>query len=114
MKRSRRVDSLICESMSFLVEVKQVFQDKKEKYEEFLKLILDFEAGIIDLEVTREGVMELFKEHNDLISRFNIFLPPGHEIPLPTDDDQQNEDESAIKDDEQQSDEGLALKDDEE
>jgi histone deacetylase complex regulatory component SIN3 len=48
--------------------------------------------------------MELFKDHIHLISRFNIFLPPGHKIPLPSDNEQQHEDESAIKD-EQKDDE---------
>jgi histone deacetylase complex regulatory component SIN3 len=115
MSRSRRVDALICESYSFLLEVREVFQDKREKYQQFLQLMIDFKDRTVDTEGVKEGVMELFKDHIHLISRFNIFLPPGHKIRLPSDDEQQHEDESAIKDeqkdDEQQSDDGLALKD---
>jgi paired amphipathic helix protein Sin3a len=104
MSRSKRVDALICESLPFLLEVREVFQDKREKYQQFLQLMLDFKDGRVDTEAVKEGVMELFKEHNHLISRFNIFLPPGHKIPLPSDNEQQHEDESAIKD-EQKDDE---------
>ncbi|AES62691.1 paired amphipathic helix protein [Medicago truncatula] len=53
-----------------------------------MKLLHDFGAKRIDKRVVKEGVMELFKEHQDLISRFSIFLQPGHEISFPLDNDQ--------------------------
>ncbi|AES62694.1 paired amphipathic helix protein Sin3-like 4 [Medicago truncatula] len=68
--------------MEFIKDVKVVLQDKKEKFDDFMKLLHDFRAKRIDRRVIKEGIMELLKEHQDLISRFNIFLPPGDEIPL--------------------------------
>jgi paired amphipathic helix protein Sin3a len=115
MRRSR-VNAKIgeAEALAFIMKVKYAFQDKREKYEEFLELLKDFKVQRIDTEAVKEGVMELFKEHQYLISRFNIFMPPGHEISLPLDDDQQQGDGLEFKD-EQNDDElqgdGLALKD---
>jgi histone deacetylase complex regulatory component SIN3 len=98
MNSSRRTGPLIDDARVFVKDVEAVFQDKREKYDEFVKLLQDFGAKRIDRRVVKEGVMELLKEHQDLISRFNIFLPPGHEIPLPLDDDLQQRDQSALED----------------
>ena len=82
MNSSSRTKPLIGDAMEFIKDVKVVFQDRKEKFNEFMKLLHDFRAKRIDRRVVKEGVTELFKGHQDLISRFNIFLPPGDEIPL--------------------------------
>jgi len=113
MKRSR-VNAKIgeAEALAFLMHVKYAFQDKMEKYEEFLELMEDFKAQRIHIGDVKERVRELFKEHQYLISRFNIFLPPEHEI-FPLDNDQQEGDGLEFKDeqnDELQGD-GFALKD---
>lgn len=46
----------------------------------------------------KEGMTELLKDHKGLISRFNIFLPPGQEISLTLDDDEQQGDGLAFED----------------
>jgi hypothetical protein len=89
MNSSRRTKPLVGDAMEFIKDVKLVFQDKREKFDEFMKLLHDYSAKRINKRVVKEGVMELLKEHQDLISRFNIFLPPGHEISFPLEDDQQ-------------------------
>jgi len=98
MKSSRRTGPVIGDAREFVKDVEAVFQDKREKYEEFVKLLQDFGAKRISRRVVKKGVTELLKEHQDLISRFNIFLPPGDEIHLPLDDDLQQGDRSALED----------------
>ncbi|KAL5070167.1 hypothetical protein RYX36_021054 [Vicia faba] len=98
-----------------MAAVKLVLKDKRGKYEEFSKLIIGYMARRVDIGAVKELAIKLFKEHTDLISRFNNFLPPGHEISLALDDeglvvkDEQKDDEQqgdgdtlAVKDDEQQ------------
>jgi histone deacetylase complex regulatory component SIN3 len=96
--------ALIDEAMSLVTAVKVAFQNKREKYDEFLKLLVDYNAKRIDIRVVKEGVMELFKEHQDLLLGLNTFLPAGHEISLPLDSDEQQGDRLTFKD-EQKDDE---------
>lgn len=96
--RRHRVDAKIGEAVSFVMEVKHVFQDRREKYDEFLKILDDFSAERIDRAAVKEGMTELLKDHKGLISRFNIFLPPGQEISLPLDDHEQQGDGLAFED----------------
>ena len=86
------------EAMAFLTAVKVTFEDKMEKFNEFLKLLADYGAKRIDVRVVKEGMMELFKEHKNLLSGFNTFLPEGHKIPLPLDGDEQQRDRSPLND----------------
>ncbi|KAK4594825.1 hypothetical protein RGQ29_018519 [Quercus rubra] len=68
------------------MEVKETFQDKREKYDMFLKVIIDFKAqriGNVDVTIR---VKELFEGHNNLIFGFNIFLPKKYEIALEDDE----------------------------
>ncbi|CAI8604729.1 unnamed protein product [Vicia faba] len=105
---------------AFMEAVKLVLKDKRGKYEEFSKLIIGYMARSVDIGAVKELAIKLFKEHTDLISRFNNFLPPGHEISLALDDEQQVADDEGLvvkdeqKDDEQKGDgDTLAVKDDE-
>ncbi|XP_065632141.1 paired amphipathic helix protein Sin3-like 1 [Quercus suber] len=64
----------------------ETFQSQREKYGRFLKVIKDFKAkriGNVDVTIR---VKELFEGHNNLISRFNIFLPKKYEIALEDDE----------------------------
>jgi hypothetical protein len=69
----------------------------------------------IDFRVFKEGMVELFKDHKDLLLGLNTWLPAGHKISLPLDGDEQQGDDGlelkdAQKDAEQQGD-GLEYKD---
>ncbi|GMI99169.1 SIN3-like 2 [Hibiscus trionum] len=73
------------DALSYLKEVKEMFEDQKEKYDLFLEVMKDFKAHRTDTVGVIARVKELFKGHNNLIYGFNTFLPRGYEITL--DDD---------------------------
>ncbi|KAL2904207.1 Paired amphipathic helix protein Sin3-like 3 [Bienertia sinuspersici] len=75
------------DALAYLKAVKEMFQDKKEKYDEFLEVMKDFKAQRIDTSGVIARVKDLFKGHRNLILGFNTFLPKGYEITLPPEDE---------------------------
>ncbi|KAK7317565.1 hypothetical protein RJT34_01912 [Clitoria ternatea] len=75
------------DALAYLKAVKDMFQDKREKYDDFLEVMKDFKAQRTDTLGVIARVKELFKGHRDLILGFNTFLPKGYEITLPLDDE---------------------------
>ncbi|XP_020268792.1 paired amphipathic helix protein Sin3-like 4 [Asparagus officinalis] len=71
------------DALQYLKNVKDIFQDKREKYDEFLEVMKDFKSQRIDTVGVIARVKELFKGHRELILGFNTFLPKGYEIKLP-------------------------------
>lgn len=65
---------------TFLNQVKVVFQDKMEKYFEFLEAVKDHNAQGIDRRGVAAIVKELFKGHTHLILGFNTYLPKEYQI----------------------------------
>lgn len=94
MSRSRN-NPTFDDAMQFVMEVNDTFKYKRGKFAEFLKILNDFKAQRIDLEDVKERLVELFKEHKDLLLGINAFLPPGHGILFPSDDEQQSDDEES-------------------
>ncbi|CAA0380964.1 unnamed protein product [Arabidopsis thaliana] len=86
---SRRVSQKLTtnDALSYLREVKEMFQDQREKYDRFLEVMKDFKAQRTDTGGVIARVKELFKGHNNLIYGFNTFLPKGYEITLIEEDD---------------------------
>ncbi|CAJ1939998.1 unnamed protein product [Sphenostylis stenocarpa] len=76
------------DALAYLKAVKDMFQDKREKYDDFLEVMKDFKAQRIDTTGVIARVKDLFKGHKDLILGFNTFLPKGYEITLPLEDEQ--------------------------
>ncbi|XAR51803.1 hypothetical protein NMG60_11006541 [Bertholletia excelsa] len=70
------------DALTYLKEVKDIFQDQREKYDMFLDVMKDFKAQRIDTTGVIARVKELFKGHNNLIYGFNTFLPKGYEITI--------------------------------
>ncbi|THG18087.1 hypothetical protein TEA_024552 [Camellia sinensis var. sinensis] len=70
------------DALTYLKEVKDMFQDQREKYDMFLDVMKDFKAQRIDTTGVIARVKELFKGHNNLIFGFNTFLSKGYEITL--------------------------------
>uniref|UniRef100_A0A7N0V4M3 Histone deacetylase interacting domain-containing protein n=1 Tax=Kalanchoe fedtschenkoi TaxID=63787 RepID=A0A7N0V4M3_KALFE len=70
------------DALSYLKKVKDMFQDQREKYDQFLEVMKDFKAQRTDTAGVIQRVKELFKGHNNLILGFNTFLPKGYEITL--------------------------------
>ncbi|KAL0461660.1 UNVERIFIED_CONTAM: Paired amphipathic helix protein Sin3-like 2 [Sesamum latifolium] len=75
------------DALSYLKEVKDMFQDQREKYDRFLD-VKDFKAQRIDTTGVIGRVKELFKGHPNLILGFNTFLPKGYEITLTGDEEE--------------------------
>ncbi|XP_051122628.1 paired amphipathic helix protein Sin3-like 5 [Andrographis paniculata] len=75
------------DALTYLKSVKEIFQDKKDKYDEFLDVMKDFKAQRLDTYGVIAKVKELFKGNRDLILGFNAFLPKGYEITLPPEDE---------------------------
>ncbi|XP_059670241.1 paired amphipathic helix protein Sin3-like 2 isoform X2 [Cornus florida] len=75
------------DALTYLKEVKDMFQDQRDKYDMFLDVMKDFKAQRIDTTGVIARVKDLFKGHNNLIFGFNTFLPKGYEITL-TDEDE--------------------------
>ncbi|XP_076924654.1 paired amphipathic helix protein Sin3-like 4 [Bidens hawaiensis] len=76
--------------ITYLQKVKDAFQDKKENYDEFLKVMNDFKAQRLDTTGVVTRVKELFDGNRELILGFNPFLPKGFEITLPRENAQHN------------------------
>ncbi|KAJ8773731.1 hypothetical protein K2173_006381 [Erythroxylum novogranatense] len=76
------------DALSYLKAVKDIFQDKREKYDDFLEVMKDFKAQRIDTAGVIARVKDLFKGHRSLILGFNTFLPKGYEITLPPEDEE--------------------------
>ncbi|CAH9142262.1 unnamed protein product [Cuscuta epithymum] len=75
------------DALAYLKAVKDIFQDKREKYDEFLEAMKDFKAQRIDTSGVIARVKDLFRGHRDLILGFNTFLPKGYEITLLPEDE---------------------------
>ncbi|XP_071706353.1 paired amphipathic helix protein Sin3-like 2 isoform X2 [Rutidosis leptorrhynchoides] len=75
------------DALTYLKEVKDMFQHQREKYDSFLDVMKDFKAQRIDTTGVIARVKELFKGHNNLIFGFNTFLPKGYEITVIEEDE---------------------------
>ncbi|EPS62222.1 hypothetical protein M569_12570, partial [Genlisea aurea] len=70
------------DALSYLKQVKDMFQDQRDKYDCFLDVMKDFKSQRIDTAGVIARVKELFKGHPNLILGFNTFLPKDYEITL--------------------------------
>nr|CAB3476585.1 unnamed protein product [Digitaria exilis] len=70
------------DALVYLKAVKDKFQDKREKYEEFLEVMRDFKSERIDTNGVIIRVKTLFNGYPELILGFNAFLPKGYAIKL--------------------------------
>ncbi|ONM30595.1 Paired amphipathic helix protein Sin3-like 3 [Zea mays] len=70
------------DALVYLKAVKDKFQDKREKYEEFLEVMRDFKSERIDTNGVIVRVKTLFNGYPELILGFNAFLPKGYAIKL--------------------------------
>ncbi|KAI8527184.1 hypothetical protein RHMOL_Rhmol12G0056200 [Rhododendron molle] len=75
------------DALAYLKAIKDIFQDNKQKYDDFLDFMKDFKAQTIDTTGVIERVKELFRGHRVLLLDLNPFLPKGYEIPFPIEDD---------------------------
>ncbi|CAH1250351.1 SIN3A [Branchiostoma lanceolatum] len=76
------------DALSYLDQVKLQFSNQPQVYNDFLDILKEFKSQSIDTPGVINRVSNLFKGHPDLISGFNIFLPPGYKINIQTSDGQ--------------------------
>ncbi|KAL5100364.1 hypothetical protein RYX36_004691, partial [Vicia faba] len=72
------------DAKTYMNEIKVTFKDEKHKYHEFLMIMKDFQIRRIDIQGVMTRVKKLFKQHKELLLKFNNFLPDGLEIKPPT------------------------------
>lgn len=73
----------ITEALSYIMRVRERFQENREKFEAFLRVIQDFKAQRVDTSELFATIMDMFQDHPDLIMGFATFLPAK-----PLEDDQ--------------------------
>ena len=71
------------DALSYLDEVKAQFEHQPHVYNQFLDIMKDFKAMVIDTPGVIQRVSALFRGNDRLIYGFNTFLPPGYKIPPP-------------------------------
>jgi histone deacetylase complex regulatory component SIN3 len=81
------------EAIAFVCDVKVKFQDKREMYDEFLKVLSDYRAKRIDIAGVTTRMEELFKGHSDLILKFKSFTPKPSQISDDTGEKEEDTDE---------------------
>lgn len=67
-------------ALSYLDQVKHTYRDQPQVYNDFLNIMTEFKSQKIDTPGVINRVMNLFKDHPELIQGFNAFLPPGYKI----------------------------------
>ncbi|KAJ8908667.1 hypothetical protein NDN08_005372 [Rhodosorus marinus] len=68
------------DALAYLEHVKSRFHDKPSVYNQFLDIMKEFKAQLIDTNRVIERVSQLFRGHTELILAFDTFLPPGYRI----------------------------------
>ncbi|GAU40029.1 hypothetical protein TSUD_258220 [Trifolium subterraneum] len=68
---------------TFYRAVKDAFQDKRESFDEFLNIMMDWKYERVNIRSFVARMKELLKEHKDLTLGFNLFLPTKYQITIP-------------------------------
>ncbi|CAJ2647760.1 unnamed protein product [Trifolium pratense] len=68
------------EAKVYLNEVKDALKDETEKYDDFLWVMKDFKEQRMNIEGVISKVKELLEGHEELLVKFNTFLPDGYSI----------------------------------
>ncbi|KAF8445218.1 paired amphipathic helix, partial [Terfezia claveryi] len=68
------------DALAYLDQIKLQCANQPEVYNEFLDIMNDFKAQVIDTPCVIEKISTLFSGHCGLIRGFNLFLPAGYSI----------------------------------
>ncbi|KAJ6230834.1 paired amphipathic helix sin3-like protein-related [Anaeramoeba flamelloides] len=68
------------DALLYLDEVRQKFSKNPQVYEKFLTIMKEFKDQTIDTPEVISRVTQLFKNHKDLILKFNQFLPQEYKV----------------------------------
>ncbi|AEE30799.1 putative transcription regulator Others family [Arabidopsis thaliana] len=69
-------------AFAYIIAVRDRFRDEPAKYRQFLSLLRDRRARRIDKATFFVGLVELIKDHLDLLLGFNALLPARFQIPI--------------------------------
>ncbi|KAF5356556.1 hypothetical protein D9758_008237 [Tetrapyrgos nigripes] len=72
----------VSNALSYLDAVKSALHDKPEEYDRFLGIMSDFQNQQVDVLGSMKRIADLFHSHPNLITGYNVFLPPGYRIEL--------------------------------
>ncbi len=70
---------------TYLIQIQQEFSDKPQIFDDFLKILQDFNDLKIDIQGVIHRVSTLFHEKKSLLVDFNMFLPVGYTIEVSQD-----------------------------
>ncbi|KAG8730736.1 Paired amphipathic helix protein Sin3b [Ceratobasidium sp. 428] len=73
-----RIPKNLNDAFAYVNLVKNTYSDQPEVYDEFLNIMKEFKTGLATTAEVADRVEELFNGHPELISQFDVFLPPGH------------------------------------
>ena len=73
------------DALMYLDQVKVVFGDRPQVYNEFLEIMKNFKSMRIDTPGVIRRVSTLFQGNKELVLGFNTFLPDGFKIEIPLD-----------------------------
>ncbi|WJX56901.1 hypothetical protein P8452_42515 [Trifolium repens] len=68
--------------LAYLNEIKDAFKDEVETFDDFIWVMRDYKEKRIDVEGVGSRVKELFKEHEELLLKFNDYLPEEYKVSL--------------------------------
>ncbi|KAK2374809.1 hypothetical protein P8452_47314 [Trifolium repens] len=68
--------------LAYLNEINDAFKDEVQKFDDFRGVMRDFKEKRIDVEGVVSRVKELFKEHEELLLKFNDYLPEEYKVSL--------------------------------
>lgn len=71
------------DALNFLDQIRKTFESTRPQvYNEFLDIMKAFKSECMDTPTVIARVMDLFKDHVELIVAFNSFLPPMHRVSM--------------------------------
>ncbi|KAK8808597.1 hypothetical protein WA158_008498 [Blastocystis sp. Blastoise] len=63
------------DALEYMNTIRNRFADESDKYEQFLKIMVDAKSKSCNKKLVIQQISKLFEGHNDLISKFHMFLP---------------------------------------
>ena len=75
-------ESSLVDAFAYIDRVKEEFADRPAIHDEFVKLMIAFKDEDVDTHTVIRRAVTLFRGHDELIDKFNTYLPEGYRIEL--------------------------------
>ena len=85
--QSNSSDPILNDALAYLdqIKIKYFGRDDPNVYVQFLDIMKNFKAGVLDTSGVISNILTLFNGDTDLLTGFNAFLPPGYRIEIKND-----------------------------